>query len=347
MKPEEQPEIGYYTRSLDGHRQSYLDFVKTIFGGNRVEGISLILRKHPVLFLMIEDNFLLYFIVGCIRAFLGRRTVGLLFRPKPALEASNFRLKLKLVMLRFLKKINSIQTLSIVPTTLEPKIATIVDDWIYDFQLWDITEEHKNISKKIRKGETNFSDLEKYEIAFHVKDKAYGRKILIALGAQNKGKGTHTLSENINFLNELGFLTIIAGRFDHESIQQKKNLENNGAIIFDRFMSDEEILALYSIADAVWCYYDPSYDQASGILGRSIQLGILPIVRPISFSEKFCNIAKIKYIAPNFKSNELLEFESLSDCKSSGELVDLSNRLGTESKIKIKQALGFIGRNCD
>ncbi|MDN5646259.1 MAG: hypothetical protein L0G67_13030, partial [Acinetobacter sp.] len=70
MKPKKQSEIGFYTRTLNGHRQSYLDFVKKVFGGNRVEGISLILRKQPLLFLMIEDNFLLYFIVGCIRALL-------------------------------------------------------------------------------------------------------------------------------------------------------------------------------------------------------------------------------------------------------------------------------------
>lgn len=342
MKPEEQPEIGYYTRSLDGHRQSYLDFVKTIFGGNRVEGISLILRKHPVLFLMIEDNFLLYFIVGCIRAFLGRRTVGLLFRPKPALEASNFRLKLKLVMLKILKKIKKVQTLSIVPATLEPEISKIVDDWIYDFQLWDITSEQRAIFYQIRTNEIEFTDFKKYEITNEIKRHAKDKKILIALGAQNKGKGIQILSENLSKFNKKNYTVIVGGRFDELSKTHKKYMQDNNALVFDRFMTDEEILALYSVADAIWCYYDPSYDQASGILGRAIQLGVLPIVRPDSFSEKFCRKEHIKYIAPNF-DDELIDLDSIQVCKSSPASDELPSRLGNLSQYKIKEALGIIG----
>jgi len=341
MKPEKQLEIGYYTKTLEGHRQSYLDFVKNVFGGNRVEGISLIIRKQPVLFLMIEDNFLLYFIVGCIRALLGRKTAGLLFRPKPALEASNFRLKLKLVMLKLLKKIKSVQTLSIVPTTLEPKIATIVDDWIYDFQLWDITPKQRFIFHKIRNSDIDFDDFKKYEIANEVRAHAKDKKILIALGAQNKGKGIHVLSEHVDMFNQENYIIVVAGRFDKASAQQKKHLQDNDALVFDRFMTDEEILALYSVADVVWCYYDPSYDQASGILGRSIQLGVLPIVRSNSFSEKFCLIEKILHIAPKVLNKESLDIPvSVREVSHDEDRSCISN-MEEISKQKLSYALGI------
>ena len=340
MKYEKQLDIGYYTKTLSGHRQSYLDFVKTIFGGNRVQGISLILRKHPVLFLMIEDNFLLYFIVSCIRAFLGRRTAGLLFRPKPALEASNYRLKLKLVMLKLLKNIKNVQTLSIVPTTLEPKIATIVDDWIYDFQLWDITQEQRVIFQKIRNNDIDLDDFKKYEIANEVRKHAKDKKILIALGAQNKGKGIQILSDHISKFNQKNYMVVVAGRFDEASAHQKKYLQDE-ALIFDRFMTDEEILALYSVADAVWCYYDPSYDQASGILGRSIQLGVLPIVRPNSFSEKFCLNEKISYIAPLVFNEESLDISAVVGTISRDEDSTYILNIEEVSRQKLSCALGI------
>ena len=300
-------DIGYYTKSLDGHRQSYLDFIKSKISGERIHEKSLISHKGVVFFLMIEENFLLYFVVSLIRALIGKKTVGLLFRPKPALEASNFRLKLKLNMLKFLKKIKNVKTLSIVPTPLEPSISEIVDDWIYDFQLWDITEDQVEFFSNIKSNNISNEYSENVKNIQKIKKNAGEKKIIIALGTQNKGKGTHILSENISQLVKQNFCVIVAGRFDQNSLKAKHILQEHGAYIFDRFMDDEEILALYAIADAVWCYYDPSYDQASGILGRSIQLGVLPIVRPNSFSEKFCKIENINHVASEFNiANNIL-----------------------------------------
>jgi len=172
--------IGYYTKGLDGHRQSYLDFIKRKISGERIHEKSLISHKGAVFFLMIEENFLLYFVVSLIRALIGKKTVGLLFRPKPALEASNFKLKIKLIMLKILKKIENVKTFSIIPVSLEPSISEIVDDWIYDFQLWDITQEQRVIFEKIKNNDINLNDFTKYEIANEVRLHAKDRKILVA-----------------------------------------------------------------------------------------------------------------------------------------------------------------------
>lgn len=295
--------VGLYTRTLSGHRQSYLDFVKQNFGGERINGLTLFLKKDPVFFLMIEDNFMLYFFVACIRALFGKKTAGLLFRPKPALNANNFRLKFKLYLLKVLKKIKKVQTLSIVPVPLEPEISTIVDDWIYDFQLWDMTTEQKKVFEQLKNNMNPSIDAPEYQIVQQVKNYANGRPIVVALGVQNKAKGTQILAANIQYFIQYNYCVVLAGRFADDCQEVKLALEESGALIFDRFMTDEEILGLYAVADAVWCYYDPSYDQASGILGRAVQLGVLPIVRLDSFSEKFCLSEGINHLA--CQSNQL------------------------------------------
>lgn len=296
--------VGYYTRNLSGHRQSYLDFVQTNFGGERIQGKALFLKKDPIFFLMIEDNFILYFIVACFRALLGKKTAGLLFRPKPALQANNIKLKLKLILLKCLRKIPKVQTLSIVPVPLEPEISKIVDDWIYDFQLWDLTDEQKQVFKQLRNCIEPTIDLHEYRIVEQIKKFAAGRPIVVALGMQNKGKGTQILAENIESFIQHNYCVVVAGRFADDSKEAKMVLEKSGALIFDRFITDEEILGLYVVANAVWCFYDPSYDQASGILGRAVQLGVLPIVRPASFSERFCLAEDIQHVAVNPHEHE-------------------------------------------
>lgn len=331
--------FGIYTGSLNGHRQSYLEFVKKKFGGERINELTLFFKKGPVFFLMIEDNFMLYFFVACIRAFFGNKTAGLLFRPKPALNANNFRLKIKLYLLKFLKKIKKVQTLSIVPIPLEPEISTIVDDWIYDFQLWDITTEQKKVFEQLKNNMKPSIDESEYQIVQQVKDYANGRPVVVSLGVQNKAKGTQILAENIQYFIQHNYCVVLAGRFADDCQEVKLALEKSGTLIFDRFITDEEILGLYATADAVWCYYDPSYDQASGILGRAVQLGVLPIVRPNSFSEKFCKAEGIIFQAP--KIFEMSTFELNQHNRSIEEHIEnnISMKLESTSLSKLKRAL--------
>lgn len=341
MKYDQSINIGYYTKNLSGHRRAYLEFVQTKFGGERLSNRSLFLWKDPIFFLMIEDNFVLYFIVSIYRTVLGRRTVGLLFRPKPAVEAKTWKLKIKQIALKILCKSSNIQTLSIVPTSLEPEIAKIVDDWIYDFQLWDITPYQREMVKSIQKEyhHNNFKIFESYKILQSIYTYCKDKKIVIALGVQNKGKGIEQLAENITNLSQNDYCIVIAGRFAESAKEMKQKLADLGALIFDRFITDEEILALYAIADAVWCFYDPSYDQASGILGRAIQLNVAPIVRKGSFSELLCDNENIFHISAENKDDlayQLKYFEK-SDCTQQ----QVSYHFESLSEAKLKVALGL------
>jgi hypothetical protein len=111
-----------YSRTLSGHRREYLEFSIGLFGGERVNVPAMLKSSRPVLFLMVEDSFVLYFIVSVWRNLFGWCTVGLLFRPKPTVEAKNWRLRIKKEMLKLLRRTIATSTLSIEPTLLDPRI---------------------------------------------------------------------------------------------------------------------------------------------------------------------------------------------------------------------------------
>jgi hypothetical protein len=72
---------------------------------------------------------------------------------------------------------------------------------------------------------------------------------------------------------------IAAGKVASECVEAAKQFEAAGGILIDRFISDDEIIALYRHAALVWAVYAPTYDQASGIAGRAYQFGIPIAVR--------------------------------------------------------------------
>ena len=57
----------------------------------------------------------------------------------------------------------------------------------------------------------------------------------------------------------------------------------NGGMLIDRHLDNDELLHLYRRADAIWSCYAPDYNQASGIFGRAVQLGVPAIVRKRSY----------------------------------------------------------------
>jgi hypothetical protein len=73
-------------------------------------------------------------------------------------------------------------------------------------------------------------------------------------------------------------------------------LANAGAIVVDRFVSDDELASLYSCADFMWSCYSPTYNQASGIFGRAVQYGVPSIVRKGSYIHKQANIMDLSVV---------------------------------------------------
>lgn len=67
-------------------------------------------------------------------------------------------------------------------------------------------------------------------------------------------------------------------------------MEALGGVVFDRMVSDEELLSLYGASDLVWSCYSPHYNQSSGIFGRAFQLGKPSLVRESSYLADLADI---------------------------------------------------------
>lgn len=285
--------------SLDGHRSDYVDFFNNLLKSKGINAnlirtpLKVLNIKDPTLFLMVEESFFQYFFISILRSVKGLKSCGLLFRGKEAANAKSLKLLLKKYLLKFLLNFKNISTLSIIPFPIDNRLQEICTDWIFDPQLWDIdVEETKKVKSKLSQ-ETLIA--------------AKGKKIIISLGVQNKDKGfdnfVRLLTDNKQYKDE--FLFIAAGKLDKNLEKEADEFTNAGGILINRFIDNDEMMSLYNIADIVYAVYDQKYDQASGILGRAIQLNKPVMIRENSVSNKICQEFGFPHIAVNFDDNTI------------------------------------------
>lgn len=328
-----------YTRSTVGHRGAYLDFAANLLHGISRGRFGALVTMRPVLFLMADDLFVHYAITAVCRVLLGRRTAGLLFRPSPALVGANRVQRLKRFLLRFLKRLPQVRTLSIVPMPLDPRFDKIVDGWIYDFQLWDMTDADFENFARLRLEKT-MDDAGAEAFSIRIRQQAAGRKVLVALGVQSRGKGFARLADAALALAQQGWFVVSAGKVAPDMQEQKAALGATGALIEDRFVSDGELLAAYAAADAVWCTYDPAYDQASGILGRAVQFGCPAVVRAGSYSEALCRMENLAHLAISGEMGAPVDLSTLPQADPEGGRAAAA-RFRRHSVSVLSEALGI------
>lgn len=279
--------VRLYTRGLAGHRAAYLEFASALLRGRRTGWAGMFVARPSVLFLMIEDSFALYLAVALWRSLLGRRTVGLLFRPGPAIDGQSLRLRAKRVSLRLLRHLPLVQTLSIMPVSLDLRMSMIVDGWIHDFQLWDMGKAHRTLYRSLRKARAAPPGDEAARLHARLRHVAAGRRLLAAIGAQNRHKGFDVFADQAPQGGQFWHFAA-GGKLDGSCTEIATALAAAGGTVINRFLSDAEMLALYAASDAVWCHFAASYDQASGVLGRAVQFGLPVVVRAGSFSHRLC-----------------------------------------------------------
>ncbi|WP_337271196.1 hypothetical protein [Oryzifoliimicrobium ureilyticus] len=279
------PKVAIYSRSESGHRGDYIRFAKTTFCAERISPYKMFFEARPILFLMIEDSFFLYVLSSLWRSLCGRRTVGLLFRPGPAVEGATIRLSIKRAFLKSMKKISLIRTLTIVPFYVEPTYEQIADGWIYDFQLWDLTD------REIAAGKAENAAFEISEV--------HGRTVLGAVGSQDRRKGFDIFAQTWVKNSEIRsrYLFLFGGKTALDCDELAEQFSANGGKGLNRRISDEDLLSIYAVADLIWCLYSKDYDQASGIFGRAVQFGIPVLVREGSVSHRICLEKSIPHIA--------------------------------------------------
>ena len=271
-----------YTRSESGRLPAYLRMLEGLFGLRRARHRDLVLSPAPVLFLAAEETFLLYVIVSLVRAALGRRTVGLLFRPMPLAASFRWGCRWKRAVLRRLKRYRSIQTLTILPFSAFPAFEAIADGWIYDVQLWDLTEEERKAIEALR-----------------AQRRPVDRPVLMAIGKQGIRKGLDLFADIYARSASLRATCqfIACGKVESSAAEHAAVLCEAGGVLVDRAISDAQLLGTYAGSDAVWCLYPRIGDHAIGILGRAAQLGSPAVVRKGSVAHRLCLVENLPHIA--------------------------------------------------
>jgi hypothetical protein len=95
-------------------------------------------------------------------------------------------------------------------------------------------------------------------------------------------------------------LVVAAGAAPPDAREAARVFVEAGGLLIDRKLEDAEIESLYTVSSVIWACYAPDYDQASGIFGRALQLGVPVIVRRGSVIERFSSGLTVPILALEF-----------------------------------------------
>lgn len=326
----------------DGHHHRYCAAISQMFAVERVSSWgAAVSSRLPLLVPTVESMFLSYSAIAVLRNLLGRRTVGLLFRPGPALAGTSLRLRLKRAILKLLLRLPLTRTLTILPFSVEPRFAEIADGWIYDLQLWDLDAQECRRVRERPDGEAMDG------LRAAIGQAAAGRPVCCAIGRQNRDKGFDRFVDL--YVSGPGLreamLFAFGGQVDAGVAAGLPDFRRVGGYGLERELSDGELLDLYGAADLVWCAYDPSYDQASGILGRAAQLGIPVLVRDGSLVHRLCRLEGIAHVAVAFPPDAVCDWTRILAVppRQTEAAIERTRRMAASSVRRLREALGFTG----
>lgn len=271
--------------SDEGHRLGYVTYLRGQAERlGQTASVEPLLRRaacsaHTLVLPMLEQRAGANLLTIALRALLGRRTVCLVFRARDAVRSRSWRHAIKRASMAAVKRLPGAALISIVPVPVEPDIAGIVTDWIYDPELCDLDAAALN-----RVPAPAIAEL---------RQRAGGRTIVAALGRQDRDKGFVFFCELWAAHPELRerCLFVAAGGVPDDLTETARRFAAHGGVLMDGFIDDDTLFDLYAVADAIWCCYAPRYDQASGIFGRAVQFGRTALVRRGSHVERFAAVA--------------------------------------------------------
>jgi hypothetical protein len=274
----------YYSRYESGHRSEYMSFLESEFSARRVGLISCIFEKSLVLFLMIEERPLLFFLICILRRLAGKKTAGLLFRVRPLINDDRLKYRVKRILLSFLVRFNIGRVMSIVHESVEPGVKEFTSGSFMDFQFWDL-----------RMDGSLFEDNNEHTLD----------NCIALIGRQDSEKGFDIAVGTIGRNEFHDYKVILRGSVSAEFKSLIVNLPD-GSDVVDSYVDETEIIDAYRRCSLVWCCYSPMYDQSSGVLGRSFQFGRTPIVRADSISEVVCKYLGSPYVSLVLEGNEVV-----------------------------------------
>ncbi len=274
-----------YEKNNRGHRQTYADICQNLLGADPLFGsmrshFFKLFKAKKLICSSCDSYFLKFITLSILRAAVKRHTIGIMIRPEKYVNQNDWRYLATFVLLHITLRIPHTKTISILPFNVEPKLSTLVDDWIFDPQFWDLS--YLGLDPRI---------VDPPPELLNLKQKAAGRLIIASLGKQDTLKGSDYFCQIYIANPELArdALFIMVGDCSCLDTVTVKAFCKAGGVVINRFVSDEELLATYRIVDVIWTCYSLNYNQSSGIFGRAVQTGKPMIVRTDSYLQKLQN----------------------------------------------------------
>lgn len=318
--------------SLEGHRGELYDLLARLFTTSHTSSfVRAVCSREPVLIPAVEASLMRFLALVMLRRVLGRRTAAFLLRPKPLIAPKSMRHRIKRMVMQFAIRLDRVRVVLFLPFEVQAGFAAVANDWIYDPQFWDL-----------HFPETAESPNGRGQLAERVRAAAGKRQVCLALGRQDRDKGFDSFVRLYagNAALRDRFLFVSGGSITPELKDDAALLAERGGLVIDRQIEREELFELYRCANLVWCSYAPHYDQASGIFGRALQLGLPTVVRTGSLLHIFCQQQGLAHLAYD---GELLRFplelpRSRTDPTIAGEAAFVQ---GEASLASLRAAFGF------
>lgn len=296
-------------RDTGGHNSSYVRSLsllmecEVIFLDKKTIRNFMFLIRPKVLFTTI-DNCLLIFALWCLlRTLFGMKTAGICLMPYNN-RGDKFRRRLRQICLLFIKKFTRGEIISIIPSYIHPDVGKYSSCWIYDPEFWDMPEH------------------------WNTHNGSVDNPIIGMVGVMNADKN---LGQLIHIVRKTDFKVKLGGIVRDSADETVSCLERLGAHIKNTKLTNDEMLELYTTCSHGWAAYTERYDMSSGVVGRCIQLGVVPIVRKGSIICKLLEAEGLRY--------QLVETISMERCTADLSRLSTLGRMRDFSISQIYKAL--------
>lgn len=283
-----------HAKQTAGHRESYIAIAESTLGLERSIGkVSFAIWRKLVaadelFFVTVDDDILGFVAVAIARASLGRRTVALFLRAGKCFS-HGLIYKVKRVIFRALRRLPGLTILSITPHAIQPQLAEVTNGWVYDPQYWDQLGRSPEIT----------------DLSRELVSEARGRPMLTFVGSVSKHKGFSYFCDLAR--KDSGVFFVAAGKVSDECREIFEGADLSHVKVVDRYLSDGEVESLFPVSKFIWCCYSPEYNQASGVFGRALQFGKIPVVRAGSEIESYAEAWAVPAIALEYGSPKEIE----------------------------------------
>lgn len=257
-------QIIIYSRIESGHIEAYKKFYLKLFeqiGYIPIEkkSVGKYLWKNDIFFPSVETSIKEFTLCTFLGIFNRRIVSGIyIFRPARFGGLTLKKIPSILMILYFfiIRCISNAKVISIVSSEKAGWRAPGFSDFLEDPQLWDMYNGRRNSS-------------------------LLPSDIILFAGHASLNKGFPVFLEVTKIAKKMECR--IVGEIQNEVRHLDLSTVSKYSCLL--YVSETDLINAIENAKFIWCVYSENYDQSSGIFGRAIQLGRIPIVRKGSYLE--------------------------------------------------------------